>query len=175
MKLKVGDVVVFKNYADMSVYDTALLMEECFPESGKVTDVRSLDKGVEYFCIEGSPYNFNSGSVARVISDVDDIDINNLKPGDEVLVKATVNSCYDDTVFINPVERSLNKDDVLKVLKRKTEKFIVQDDHYGMYIIGKDTLSYDKSKAKIFNSRNEANEVAADMHLNAWEVIPYGA
>ena len=170
MKLKVGDVVVFKNYADMSVYDTALLMEECFPESGKVTDVRSLDKGVEYFCIEGSPYNFNSGSVARLISDVNDHDLGVIRKGDEVLVKAIVKEAFNGLVKINS---SVDKNDITKVLKRKPEKFIVQDDHYGMYIIGKDTLSYDKSKAHIFNSREEANEVAADFHLNAWEVIPY--
>lgn len=66
--------------------------------------------------------------------------------------------------------------DAVKILKRKEpEHFIVQDDNYGMYIIGEDTLSYDKSKAKIYNSRIEANEAAADMHLNTWEVIPYGA
>lgn len=57
--------------------------------------------------------------------------------------------------------------------RKEPEHFIVQDDNYGMYIIGKDTLSYDKSKAKVYDSRIEANDDAADMHLNAWEVIPY--
>lgn len=64
--------------------------------------------------------------------------------------------------------------DIAKMLNIKVpEQFIVQEDHYGMYIISKDTLSYDKSEAKIYASRNTANEDAADMHLNAWDVIPY--
>lgn len=170
MKLRVGDIVEFKKYEDMSIYDTALLTEECFPESGKVTDVRSLDKCVEYFCIEGSPYNFNSGSVARVISDVDGVDINSLKLGDEVLIKATINEIRGDSIWVSWCKKT----DITKILKRKVpERFIVQDDKYGMYIIGEDTLSYDKSKAKIYNSRIEANNEAADMHLNGWETITY--
>lgn len=58
--------------------------------------------------------------------------------------------------------------------RKEPEHFIVQDDNYGMYIIGEDTLSYDKSRAKVYTSRDAANEDAADMHLNAWEVIKYG-
>lgn len=54
------------------------------------------------------------------------------------------------------------------------ECFIVQEDHYGMYIGAVGLLIADKCHAKVYNSRDEANEVAADMHLNAWEVIPYG-
>lgn len=59
-------------------------------------------------------------------------------------------------------------------MNKEPKRFIAQDDHYGMYIETSQELVQDKSKAKIFDSRNEANEVAADMHLNAWEVIPYG-
>lgn len=59
-------------------------------------------------------------------------------------------------------------------MNKEPKRFISQEDHYGMYIETSQELVRDKSKAKIFNSREEANEVAADMHLNAWEVIPYG-
>lgn len=58
-------------------------------------------------------------------------------------------------------------------MNKEQKRFIAQDDHYGMYIETSQELVQDKSKAKIFNSRDEANKVAADMHLNAWEVIPY--
>jgi len=170
MKLKVGDIVEFKNYADMSLDDTGLIMEDGFPESGKVTEVKELDGGVTFFNNEESPYDFNSGSVARVISDVDYYDLGVIRKGDEVLVKATIKEVFNGFVQINS---SVDKTDVTKILKRKkTEHFIVQDDNYGMYIIGKDTLSYDKSRAKVYNSRNEANDEAVDMHLNAWDVIP---
>ena len=64
--------------------------------------------------------------------------------------------------------------DIAKILKIKTpERFIVQEDYYGMYISDKDTLSYDKSKAKIYTLRYTANEDAADMYLNAWDVVQY--
>lgn len=167
MKLKIGDIVEFKNYSDMSVDDTAFLAEDDFPESGKVTEVRSRG----YFRIEGSPYNFNSGSVARVISDIDDYDLGVIREGDEVLVKATVNGVFVDKVRISS---QIKKSDVIKILKRKTpERFIVQEDHYGMYISGRYSLSSAKSEAKVYNSRIEANDDAADMHLNAWDVIKY--
>ena len=165
MKLKVGDIVEFKNYADMSVYDTKILMEEDFPEYGKVTEVHPNG----YFCIEGSPYNFYSGSVARVISDPDDYDLGVIRKGDEVLVKAIVKEAFNGFVKINP---SIGKTDVTKILKRKApEHFIVQEDYYGMYVNGSGVLIADKRHAKIYNSRNEANDEAADMHLNAWDVI----
>jgi len=167
MKLKVGDVVEFKNYEDISGYDNAILIGKDFPESGKVTSVNHNG----YFCIEGSPYNFYSGSVARVISDVDDCDLV-IKEGDEVLVKATVNGVFVDKVRISS---QIKKSDVIKILKRKTpEHFIVQEDHYGMYISSRYSLSSAKIEAKVYNSRIEANENAADMHLNAWDLIPYG-
>lgn len=64
--------------------------------------------------------------------------------------------------------------DIAKMLNIKTpERFIVQEDHYGMYISGKNTLSYDKSKSKIYASRYTANDDAADMRLNSWDVIQY--
>jgi len=171
MKLKVGDIVEFKNYADMSVDDTALITEDRFPESGKVTEVNELDNELTIFNIEGSPYVFNSGSVARVISDVYDIDINSLKPGDEVLVKATVKDTFNEFAELIPL---VDKTDITKVLKRKEpEHFIVKEDYYGMYIGLAQKLVSDKSEAIIYTSRNTANEDAADMHLNAWDVIPY--
>ena len=98
-------------------------------------------------------------------------DADSLNPGDELLVKAIVEEVFNGFVQINS---SVDKTDITKIFKRKTpERFIVQDDNYGMYIIGEDTLSYDKSKAKIYTSRDTANEAAADMQLNAWEVLPY--
>lgn len=64
--------------------------------------------------------------------------------------------------------------DIAKILKIETpERFIVQEDHYGMYIGAVGELVSDKSKAKVYTLRFAANEDAADMHLNAWEVIPY--
>lgn len=53
------------------------------------------------------------------------------------------------------------------------EHFIVQEDHYGMYVTDSKSLYLGQSKAKIYKSRNEANDEAAAMHLNAWDVIPY--
>lgn len=173
MKLKVGDIVEFKNYADMSVDDTALIMEDRFPESGKVTEVNELDNELTLFSIEGSPYVFNSGSVARVISDVYDIDINSLKPGDEVLVKSTIKDTFNEFIELIPL---VEKSDIFKKIKRKEpEHFIVKEDYYGMYISVAQELVPDKDVAKIYTSRNTANEDAADMHLNAWEVLPYDA
>ena len=167
MKLKVGDVVEFKKYEDIDYDERALLSEEDFPKSGKVKEICSG----EGFFIEESPYWYKTGSVARVISDVDNYDLGVIREGDEVLVKATVNGIFVDKVRISS---QIKKSDVVKILKRKApERFIVQDDKYGMYIIGEDALAYDKSRAKIYNSRIEANDAAADMHLNTWEVLPY--
>lgn len=169
MKLKVGDIVEFKNYEDMSFGDRAFISEKFFPKSGKIKkiNVNGLD---EFFNIVGNPCAFSKKSVARVISDSD---LRTIRKGDDVLVKATVEEVFNGFIQINS---SVDKTDVTKILKRKApERFIVQDDKYGMYIIGEDTLSYDKSKAKIYTSRDTANEDAADMHLNTWEVIPYGA
>jgi len=171
MELKVGDIVEFKNYADMSVDDTALIMEDKFPESGKVKEVNELDNELTLFSIEGSPYVFNSGSVARIISDVDDVDINNLNVGDEVLAKVTVKGIFADGIRISS---QIKLSDVVKVLKRKEpEYFIVKESHYGMYIGTALELVSDKSKAKIYTSENVCNSDAKDMHLDAWEVLPY--
>ena len=120
------------------------------------------------FNIEGEPYSFSYGSIDYVIDDRNTDEIND---GDEVLIKATVNNVLGDSVWLNPV---IFKDDVVKVLKRKEERFIVREDNYGMYVNGSGVLIADKRHAKIYNSRNEANDEAADMHLNAWDVIPYG-
>ena len=170
MELKLGDIVEFKKYEDMNDDERMWINRDNFPKSGKI----ALIENNGLFIIEGCEYILNPGSVARVISDVDGVDIDSLNPGDEVLVKATVNSCYDDTVFINPVERFLNKDDVLKVLKRKEpERFIVQEDYYGMYIGSERELVSDKSKAKLYASLDGANEAAVDMQLDYWDVIPY--
>lgn len=167
MKLKVGDIIEFKKYEDMTCDETMCVDEEDFPKSGKIKEI----KFDGYFLIENSQYTLNPKSIARVISDADDDDSDVIRKGDEILVKATVKEVFNGFVQIN---QSVDKTDVVNVLKRKEpERFIVQDDNYGMYIIGEDTLSYDKSKAKVYKSRTEANNDAADMHLNAWEVIPY--
>lgn len=171
MKLKVGDIVEFKNYADMSVDDTALIMEDKFPESGKVKEVNELDNELTLFSIEGSPYVFNSGSIARVISDVDVNVINNLNVGDEVLAKVTVKGIFANGIRISS---QIKTSDVIKILKRKEpEYFIIKESHYGMYIGTARELVSDKSKAKIYTSENVCNSDAKDMHLDAWEVLPY--
>lgn len=171
MKLKVGDIVEFKNYADMSVDDTALIMEDKFPESGKVKEVNELDNELTLFSIEGSPYVFNSGSVARIISDVDDVDINNLNVGDEVLAKVTAKGIFANGIRISS---QIKASDIVKILKRKEpEYFIIKESHYGMYIGTARELVSDKSKAKIYTSENVCNSDAKDMHLDAWEVLPY--
>lgn len=168
MKLKVGDIVEFKNYADMSVDDTALIMEDKFPESGKVTEVNELDNKLTLFSIEGSSYVFNSGSVARVISDVG---VNKLNIEDEVLAKVTVKGIFTNGIRISS---QIKASDVIKVLKRKEpEYFIVKESHYGMYIGTARELVSDKSKAKIYTSENVCNSDAKDMRLDAWEVLPY--
>ena len=170
MKLNVGEVVEFKKYEDMNGGETMGISEEYFPKYGKVKaiNVNGCDR---FFNIEEEGYTFCTGSVARVISDVDDIDIDSLKPGDEVLMKVTVGEIRENYIWVSWVDKS----DVVKVLKRKEpERFIVKEDYYDMYVNGSGVLIADERHAKVFNSRNEANEAAADMHLNAWEVIPYG-
>ena len=122
MKLKVGDVVEFKKYEDMNDDEIVLISKEKFPKYGKVKEV--YHDG--YFFIEESPYWYSSESVARVISDADDVDINSLKPGDEVLVKANVNEVFEDHVYVTS---KIYKKSVVKILKRKEpEHFIVQED-----------------------------------------------
>ena len=109
--IKVGDVVEFKNYEDMTDDENLSIPKDRFPKSGKVREVMEQVDEVLFFFIERSTCVFSSKSVARVISDVDDVD--SFSPGEEVWVKATVNVCYDDVIFINPVERFVDKDNVL--------------------------------------------------------------
>jgi len=168
MKLKVGDVVEFKKYEDMNDDERSGIDKRRFPCRGTVSNVYDVIGRIN---IQESPYSLREGSVARVISDVDDIDIDSLKPGDEVLVKVTIKDTFNEFAELIPL---VKKTDVTKILKRKEpEHFIVQEDHYGMYISGRYSLSSAKSEAKIYTSRNTANADAADMHLNAWDVIPY--
>ena len=163
MKLKVGDVVEFKKYEDMTDDESAGIGKNGFVESGKVTEI--YPNGC--FFIEESPYCYSESSVARVISDVD---VNSLNIGDEVLIKVKIGEMREGHIWVSWVD----KDDVVKVLKRKEpEHFIVKEDHYGMYVNGSGVLIADKRHAKVYNSRVEANDDAADMHLNAWDVIPY--
>ncbi|WP_300560428.1 hypothetical protein [Companilactobacillus sp.] len=164
MKLKVGDSVVFKKYEYMTDEEQSGISKESFPKFGKVSEVYNTMKR---FNIEGEPYSFSYGSIDYVIGDRNTDEIND---GDEVLIKATVNNVLGDSVWLKPV---IFKDDVVKVLKRKEERFIVKEDYYGMYIGLAQKLVGDKSKAKIYASRITANDKAADMHLNAWDVIPY--
>lgn len=117
MELKVGDLVDFKKYEDMTDEEHFGIKKKFFPNFGKVERIDNNG----YFRIEDSGYWFNIGSVYKKI----------------------------------------------------TERFILQEDYYQMYVIDSKSLTLDKSKAKVYSSRNEANDEAADMHLNAWEVIPY--
>lgn len=170
MELKAGDIVEFKKYEDMGFEEKAMVPEDGFPKYGKVRTTIDDNENALFLSIEGSEYGFSAKSVARVISDVD---INSLKPGDEVVVKATVKKVFDGFIQIAP---SIGRTDVIDILKRKEpEHFIVKEGHYGMYVNGSGILIADKRHAKIYNSRNEANDEAADMHLNAWDVIPYDA
>ena len=164
MDLKVGDLVAFKKYEDMTDELKSVISKESFPEFGKVSTVYDA---IDCFEIEGEPYAFNQESVDYIIvkAATDDISV-----GDEVLVKATVLEVKGENILIPWI----SKEDVVEVLEHKEEHFIVQEDHYGMYVNGSEVLVVNKDDAKIFNSRNEANETAVGMHLNAWDVIPYG-
>ena len=168
MKLKVGDVVEFKNYEDMFGDEIVSVPEGEFPKYGKVEAVTVDNENVLYFSIEGSQYGFSERSVSRIICDVD---INNLNEGDEVLAKVTVKKVFDGFIQINS---SVGRTDVLKILKHEEpERFIVQENHYGMYIGFARELVSDKSKAKLHASLDAANEAATDMQLDDWDVIPY--
>nr|DAF07548.1 MAG TPA: protein of unknown function (DUF4839) [Caudoviricetes sp.] len=164
MKLKVGYLVAFKKYEDMTDEEHSGISKDSFPEFGKVSNVNNE---VKRFFVEGEPYAFNQGSIDYIIGKGVTGKIN---VGDEVLVKATVSSTNGKLLWLEPI---IFKEEIVKVLKHKEEHFIVQEDHYGMYVNGSEVLVVNKDDAKIYDSRNEANEVAADMHLNAWEVIPY--
>lgn len=169
MKLKVGDIVEFKKYEDMTDNERMMLSKDSFPSFGTV---RKVFNSFCFFYIEGKSYYFNAKSVARVISDVDEVDISGLKSGDEVLVKVTVKKVFDGFIQINS---SVGRTDVLKILKHEEpERFIVQENHYGLYIGFARELVSDKSKAKLYASLDGANEAAVDMQLDDWDVIPYG-
>lgn len=168
MKLKVGDVVEFKKYEDMTDDERMMIDMDSFPSSGTV---RKVFNNFDFFCIEGKSYAFNVKSIARIISDVDDVDINNLNVGDEVLAKVTVKGIFANGIRISS---QIKTSDVVKILKRKEpEYFIIKESHYGMYIGAARELVSDKSKAKIYTSENVCNSDAKDMHLDAWEVLPY--
>lgn len=169
MKLKVGDVVEFKNYEDLDVDERVMIAKVFFPSYGKVEEinVNGLD---EFFSIVGSQLIFSKKSVARVI---DDVDINKLNEGDEVLAKVTVKKVFNGFIQISS---SVDKTDVVKILKHKEpERFIIQEDYYGMYVHDLGVFTSNKEDAKIYSSRDEANEEAAYMDLNDWEVLPYDA
>ena len=168
MELKIGDIVEFKKYEDMTDDENLSIPKDRFPKSGKVREVMEQVDEVLFFFIEKSTCVFSSKSIARVISDVD---INSLKRGDEVLVKAMIKDTFNEFAELIPL---VEKSDILKKIKRKEpEHFIVKEDYYGMYIGLAQELVQGKGQAKIYTSRNTANDDAADMHLNAWEVITY--
>ena len=164
--LEVGDFVEFKKYEDMTEDEIACISGKFFPKSGKIAKIRNDG----FFTIEDYGYLFNPESVARVINDVDDVDVNSLKVGDEVLIKATIGEVRKNHIWIPLVDKS----DVVEILKRKEpEYFIVQENHYGMYIGSERELVSDKIKAKLHASLDAANEAATDMQLDDWDVIPY--
>lgn len=166
MKLKVGDLVAFKKYEDMTDEEQLGISEKNFPEFGKVSAVYKFANGMAHFEIEDEPYMFSEGSVDYIIVKGATGKIN---VGDEVLVRATVLEVKGDNILVPWI----SKNDVVEVLNHKEERFIVQEDNYGMYVNGSEALVVNKDDAKIFDSRNEANEAANDMRLNDWEVIPY--
>ena len=169
MKLKIGDIVECKKYENMNDDERMMISKNYFPSSGTV---KKVENNCDLFNIVGSQCAFSKGSVSRVISDVDDVDISSLNPGDEVLVKATVKKVFDGFIQINS---SVGRADVIEILKHKEpEHFIVQEDHYGMYISSAQELVIDKSKAKIYTSRDTAVKGATKMlPYDTWEVIPY--
>lgn len=167
VKLKVGDLVVFKKYENMTDEEQSGIIEENFPEFGKVSEVYKVLDDINRFEIEGEPHTFSTGSIKYIISNTDDI-----HAGDEALIKTTLGETKGDYVWTSC--SWISKDDVIGVLKRKEEHFIVQENHYGMYVNGSEVLVVNKDDAKIYNSRDEANDEAAGLHLNAWNVIPYG-
>jgi len=169
MKLKIGDVVEFKNWEYMEDNESKYFVGGFSPRSGKIAEIRNNGS----FLVEDRKHVFNQKSIARVISNEDDVDISSLKPGDEVWVKTTVNVCYDDTVFINHVERFAKKYNLKKVKNEEPDCFIVKEDRYDLYIGATRDLVSSKDRAKIYESRDDANIDAADMQINAWEVIPY--
>ena len=165
MELKVGDIVEFKKYEDMNDDERMMISKDFFPSYGKIEKI-NVNSRDEFFNIVGNNCTFSKKSIARLIGNVD---VDSLNQGDEILVKTTVKEVFNTFLQIEPL---IDKSDVVKVLKRKEpEHFIVQEYCYNMYIGGTRKLVSDKGKAKIYTSRKTANEDAADMHLNAWDVI----
>lgn len=163
MKLKVGDVVEFKNYEDMTKDEKAFIPEKSFPKFGKIEEI--INDGL--FFIEDCGYRFNQESVARIISNA-----NRFNQGDEVLVKTTVKKAFNGYLQIDSL---IDDSDVVKILKRvKPDCFVVQEKYYGLYIGAYGSLVSDKDTAQVYTSREDADADAADMDFSRWDVIPYG-
>ena len=178
MELKVGDVVEFKEYEDITFEEAAWISVSEFPKYGKVSEIISNDGNEIHFSIEESRCSFNSKSVAKVFSDNTDskkadnenVDSDSLVPGDEVLVKVTIDKVQGDNILAKWV----NKNEVVKVLNHtEPQPFIVKDDFYGKYVGEAKTLVNDKSEAKVFKLLSTAKAWASDMNLTVWKVIPY--
>lgn len=165
MKLKVGDLVVFKKYDDMTENERLGIRRCIFPEFGKVSEIHNKAKN---FYIEGELFSFSTGSIDYIISSSNTDDIH---AGDEVLIKTTVGESIRDYVWASC--SWISKDDVVGVLKRKEEHFIVQEDCYGMYIGKALDLVSNKEAAQVYVSSDAAYQEANDMQLNAYRVIPY--
>ena len=97
MKLEIGDFVEFKKYEDMNDDEIFYIDRDFFPKSGKITEIDNDG----FFTIEDYGYVFNPKSVARVISDVDEVDISGLKPGDEVLIKVTIGEVRKNHIWLS--------------------------------------------------------------------------
>ena len=168
MKLKVGDVVEFKKYEDMTDNERMTLSKDSFSSFGTVIKVFDV---LNFFFIAEEPYSYPIGSVARIINDINNCNLDVIRKGDEVLIKTTVEEVFNSFVKINS---SVDKTDITKILKRKEpERFIVKEGCYNMYIGTSRELVSDKSKAKIFGLRAAAKAWATDMRLSEWKVIPY--
>ena len=166
MKLKVGDIIEFKKYEDMNSDERMMLDKDSFPLFGTV---KKVFNNFNFFYIEEKPYYFNAESVARVINDNDALDV--IKNSDEALVRTIVKEVFNE--FLQ-AKSSIDKKEAMRILGHQIpEHFIVQESHYNMYIGATLELVSDKDKAKIYTSRNTAEDDAIDMHLNKWKVIPY--
>ncbi len=71
MKLKVGEVVEFKNYEGLDLDENLSIPKDKFPEFGKVTKVSDPDEEVTFFMIEGNTCIFSEKSVSKVVSHKD--------------------------------------------------------------------------------------------------------
>lgn len=163
VKLKVGDILKFKNYEDMTDEERSGVPDKSFPKYGKITEI--INDG--FFYIEDYGYLFNQKSVVRVLGEG-----KRFNSGDEVLIKATVKKAFNGSLQINS---SVDDSDVVKVLTRiKPDCFIVQEEYYGLYIGDSGDLVSDKDRAHIYTSREDADKDASDTYLERWDVIPYG-